>query len=226
MIKPFDTQPMTEGQRKYRDFLASPEWVRVRDMTLRLDDNKCCICGNTEQLEVHHYRYGNGYMFDLYNLVTVCRYCHEVLTNAVKDARRFQYSYHIPTTCSPDEAERIVKNETRAQHGDIVADVMLKLYIASLREGGHPINISNLDVAEKIAYIVKSTLNGQVCPGFIGVNYKMRLDARVRSYRAVAFIHYSAQGFSLKEIQTMLGLNDAQMAKVRKNAVRVVTGSG
>lgn len=229
MIKPFDLHPMTEGQREYREgFLSSTEWRMMRLQAIDRDRGKCRICGCHGCLDVHHYSYEEDQLLNLDNLVTVCRTCHEVLTEAVKMARGIKYNLgEISPKRSADDAARSIGLRINAQNGDFVAAVLLDLYKASLQNGRAPINICCLQVVRPIAEIVIRTLDGQVdnYVSFAECNYKERLDALVRDYRARAYLHYAGQGHTTAEIQQFLGLNYAQMNKVRLYA-KQVSGSG
>ena len=65
-------------------FRSSGLWKRKRAEILERDGHKCKICGNENDLQVHHI-----YSLDLYpelrlentNLVTVCKRCHMDLHN-------------------------------------------------------------------------------------------------------------------------------------------------
>lgn len=230
MIRPFDLHPMTEGQREYREgFLSSPEWIRIRPRVIARDGGKCRICGAHDGLEVHHFSYDEDRMLDPDNLVTVCRRCHEVLTAAVKKARVIKYDLgESSPKWSSDTMASVISNRIAAQNGQFVARVLFGLYRASLQNGGSPINILDLETLRPIHEIVTKTLDGQIttCISFSEGSYVMRLHELVNDYRARAYLHYASQGFSVEEIQRFLGLNYAQMAKVRKNAARVVDSSG
>ena len=209
MIKPFAESPLTEGQRKYRDFLASAEWQATRTLVIARDGWKCQICGRDEDLSVHHYSYKADWLLST-NLVTVCRCCHEILTRAVKEAGRMHYIWNR----LPYEWPYFI------QGSETMAQTLFELYTSSVAGGGEPINISNIQTVKPIAKIVAKTLDGQVHGPirYSDCSYKSRLDELVREYRAQACRHYLEEGFSPAEIQRFLGLNDAQMAKVMRNA--------
>lgn len=220
MIKPFAESPLTEGQRKYRDFLASAEWQETRALIIDMDGGRCRICGSTEDLAVHHFSYNEDWL-KCTNLITVCRRCHEILTRAVEEARGLRYSLvDFKNTSTVDAAAQRLLMAIRAKNGEFMAKTLFELYKGSLKQGGTPINILDLQTTRQIAEIVASTLNGQVyhCISFLDCNYVMRLHKLVNEYRAQACRHYLEEGFSPAEIQRFLGLNDAQMAKVMRNA--------
>lgn len=60
-------------------FLRSPEWKALRQQALDRDDHKCCLCGSTARLCVHHIWYRKtrkNLMLEPMNLITVCSSCH------------------------------------------------------------------------------------------------------------------------------------------------------
>lgn len=72
-----DNKP--KGPRKY-----SGIWNRIRKQALKRDNNKCLLCGSTNNLEVHHFK--KVLDFDtpedshyIENLGTFCRTCHHVV---------------------------------------------------------------------------------------------------------------------------------------------------
>lgn len=72
---------------QYNQYLASPEWRNKTVQIKNRDGNKCLLCGETENLVVHHLRYdsvdiehpGREHESDL---VTLCRGCHNKFHNA------------------------------------------------------------------------------------------------------------------------------------------------
>ena len=60
-------------------YMASDEWIRLRQQAFDRDNNKCVDCGKTKRLTAHHTRYdnwGKGNSEELDDLVTVCQGCH------------------------------------------------------------------------------------------------------------------------------------------------------
>lgn len=58
--------------------MHSPEWRHKRGERMRLDNNRCCMCGTYNDLEVHHLHYRNLGREDIIkDLVTVCVDCHK-----------------------------------------------------------------------------------------------------------------------------------------------------
>ena len=68
----------------YSEKLQHPKWQKKRLEILNRDNFTCTKCGDTEtQLQVHHLKYtGEPYDAPNENLITVCKYCHQVLEHA------------------------------------------------------------------------------------------------------------------------------------------------
>ena len=62
----------------YAEYLKSPEWKVKRNAVLVRDGHRCRLCGNTAT-EVHHLTYDRKYNESLYDLVAVCRECHQAV---------------------------------------------------------------------------------------------------------------------------------------------------
>lgn len=65
------------------------DWRQARRKALKRDGNKCVLCSNTQNLNVHHiipYRYSKSH--DLDNLITLCRSCHSREEWKINAARR------------------------------------------------------------------------------------------------------------------------------------------
>lgn len=64
---------------KYQDYMQTAAWREKRSERLEMDGYCCALCGDKNDLEVHHLTYdrlGNESMEDL---ITVCHSCHEML---------------------------------------------------------------------------------------------------------------------------------------------------
>lgn len=64
----------------YKEKLNDPQWKEKRAEIVERDDYKCCYCGNTNSLQVHHFCYNaetrNPWDVDSSALVTLCKTCH------------------------------------------------------------------------------------------------------------------------------------------------------
>jgi ribosomal protein S14 len=71
-------QERAEFSSWYRDeYLHSPEWHRKRDKVLARADGRCEGCGERRATQVHHLTYTHVGREFLFQLVAVCRDCHE-----------------------------------------------------------------------------------------------------------------------------------------------------
>lgn len=66
-------------KEQYGLYLQSDEWRDKRGAILERDNYQCRICGDTNNLEVHHLTYDRVYNESDYDLVTVCADCHEII---------------------------------------------------------------------------------------------------------------------------------------------------
>lgn len=67
---------------KYTKHIASPEWARIRDERVRLDQGKCTRCGRSDlRLEVHHRTYERLGDERIEDLETLCVLCHDKETD-------------------------------------------------------------------------------------------------------------------------------------------------
>ena len=65
--------------KHYQSFLYSPEWKAIAALRKQKDENKCSVCGSTENLEVHHKNYNihpQKGLLSLDNLITLYHDCH------------------------------------------------------------------------------------------------------------------------------------------------------
>lgn len=76
-------------QSLYAKYINSETWRKKRQARLKMDGNKCRTCHSKERLEIHHVTYERFGDEDLDDLITLCRQCHEAITNSIRD-RRYQ----------------------------------------------------------------------------------------------------------------------------------------
>lgn len=69
-----------EWRANYDRVIASPEWAKRRRVVLRRDGNICQACLEERATEVHHKTYAHLGNEPLFDLVAVCRPCHESIT--------------------------------------------------------------------------------------------------------------------------------------------------
>lgn len=66
-----------ERRESYQRYLASTEWQERRRLALQRDRNVCQGCHRARAVEVHHLTYEHIGKELLYELVSLCRECHE-----------------------------------------------------------------------------------------------------------------------------------------------------
>jgi len=66
-----------EWYRDKQEYLESDKWARTRQTRLDIDSNECVKCGEKNKLEIHHITYKRLFNENIYDLVTLCRSCHQ-----------------------------------------------------------------------------------------------------------------------------------------------------
>lgn len=63
--------------KKYDEYLNSPKWSKIKKDMLELHDNKCEICKSSKDLHVHHLTRKHLYQEKLFELMLLCKRCHD-----------------------------------------------------------------------------------------------------------------------------------------------------
>jgi len=75
------------------NYYLSPEWKQQRMKRLNYDNRKCCNCGATTNLQVHHLKYKNFNREDIKNdLKVLCYDCHNKYHAIQRKKRRIPCS--------------------------------------------------------------------------------------------------------------------------------------
>lgn len=61
----------------YQEYLQTPHWKEVSAQCRERYDNRCAICGSTEDLNVHHWTYEHLGEEKPWELICLCQSCHE-----------------------------------------------------------------------------------------------------------------------------------------------------
>ena len=80
-----EIQENNKRKKCYRNLLNDDRWKDKRKEILERDNHRCCWCGSSENLQVHHKyyeKYPNGSFVDPWDypnnaLITLCKGCHE-----------------------------------------------------------------------------------------------------------------------------------------------------
>lgn len=82
---------MTDGQKRYNEFLKSDFWIRISNKKKELI-GKCEYCGHTDKLECHHKFYRKDwYDTQLDDLQVLCCRCHPCFHSEDFLVRREKY---------------------------------------------------------------------------------------------------------------------------------------
>jgi 5-methylcytosine-specific restriction endonuclease McrA len=66
-----------DGREKYREYLETQEWREKRALVLARDGHMCKGCGTERATDVHHQTYAHIYNEFLFELISLCRKCHD-----------------------------------------------------------------------------------------------------------------------------------------------------
>lgn len=210
----------TEGQRLYYAQRQTPEWARMREAVFDRDGHKCRICGCRNDLEPHHIRYTDILNQD--NVVTLCRKCHQIVTDAVHKASEIKVTVSVDIT-----KPYMVQYKIAAAKGEFVAGVLFTMWKRTLQDDCEWRNFRKLTTMRDVAEgILIPTLTAQACR--YGDNwdctYTMRLHSLINNYLAKAYRHYKAEGWDDADIARFLHLEYAKIAKVKEHAARLTDG--
>ena len=64
----------------YKEQLNDGRWIQLKDKRLEIDGFRCTQCSERIKLNVHHVIYikeKKAWEYELKDLITLCRYCHE-----------------------------------------------------------------------------------------------------------------------------------------------------
>jgi len=78
----------------YEGYLKSPRWQEVREKVFRRDGGLCQGCLQAQATEVHHMSYDHAFNELAFELVSVCRDCHERI-HGLGERRRFDVSQQL-----------------------------------------------------------------------------------------------------------------------------------
>jgi hypothetical protein len=79
---------MLEAEKTtYYKHLQSNEWRKKAQERLKKDNHQCQTCLDKEQLEVHHKTYKNLGKEKQEDLITLCKQCHEAITEVIRRKR-------------------------------------------------------------------------------------------------------------------------------------------
>jgi hypothetical protein len=83
----------------YQSYINSSQWSNLRLIRIEFDNHKCRTCGNSDDLEAHHvYKGPPNFPYPanlgeetLADIITLCKFCHEAITDSVRRRRDKYY---------------------------------------------------------------------------------------------------------------------------------------
>lgn len=207
--------PLIETNINYDDYISSSEWGSIRDKRKKIDGDRCFLCGATNKpLQCHHLTYQNLGHEDVNNdLVTLCKPCHEIITDMVDLANQYKiitldYAYSILT------------------------DTVDALYRKSYTQGNGYVNLMELGNFYKLERVLIQTLCSQAkhqaifrseykgdysTTGWADLNFKIRSDDVLKQAQ---YEYYSAAKalppFYYEKVKQHLRCTDNRMKKMRE----------
>ena len=216
----------------YYDAINSEKWIdEIRPAVIERDHSRCRFCECKENLQVHHIRYqndrGENEFFNMKYLVTLCRKCHQIISDAVKEAKNIRIEVPAflvkPGTDAAQQIENSIKHAAYIAEADLIAETCFKIWKRSLDDDCGIVNMRNLAVLKPIGEIVRESIEyqaGTTVMGY-GVAFAERTITRITQYIAEGYNHYLSNGHTDQDVQRFFKLTPVQMVKVRRNAERL-----
>jgi hypothetical protein len=227
LIRPFNTD-----QGDYYTALNSPKWFETRQAVLDRDGNKCRFCGCTDNLQAHHIRYQNDRgetdYFDKKYIVTLCRKCHQIVSDAVNEAKQTKIEVPAfmvkPGISAAVQIENKIKHAAYCAEADLVAATCFRIWKRTLDTDCGVVNMRNLGVLKPIGEVVRASIEyqaGMTAMGY-GVAFSERTINLITQYIAEGYNHYLREGHTDYDVQRFFKLTPNQMVRVRRQAERLL----
>lgn len=178
---------MEKSTVDYDSYIHSAQWQDKRKQRLAIDDFKCQMCGNKDNLEVHHVTYdrlGNENMDDI---ITLCDKCHTKVHSAQSLAWCFKHHRYPNKGIEKWVTGKEKRNKSRKKTTNRKSSPHEKpWYMVHKRKGKHDVTIFNngrkaYSFAEHDDSIVETFRNDTLAIGTaIQRGYKYKV---VKSYR-------------------------------------------
>lgn len=101
-------KPLDLYKSEYQIYLESESFGEIRKRIAQRDNNRCKICGSTDQLETHHLTYEHIYQERDYELICLCHKCHETY-HTIENYKK----YADRKNAEESEAETKEKEDTK-----------------------------------------------------------------------------------------------------------------
>ncbi|MGL5713601.1 MAG: HNH endonuclease [Paraclostridium sp.] len=115
---------------KYKEYLKSDEWKRIKKLVLERDNNKCILCDSEDNLHIHHKTYQNIFkeIDHMDDLITLCSKCHTKEHKLKPTVSNIKLSYEpfIRINCNLNITEKYLKELTQSEKGNLY-DIICRL---------------------------------------------------------------------------------------------------
>lgn len=103
----------------YSEYLASPEWKRIRRKVIARDSRRCRVCDRSDRVEVHHRRYSARAEEQTEDLITLCHECHEIFHHSTSSPQLHKGNGAIPAQKQAPLREKNLPNNRTAFNGHL-----------------------------------------------------------------------------------------------------------
>ena len=106
----------------YEKYISSNAWRKKAEERKKIDNNQCQLWLDHEgPFEVHHKTYEHLGNEPLEDLITVCKSCHDVITNTIREGRYSQMEViGTDVECkSPQMLEEVSRSDGEVPYSDV-----------------------------------------------------------------------------------------------------------
>lgn len=130
----------------YNQFLNTKAWLDFSNRKKEMANYKCQICGNAENLNVHHIYYNPLTKFDDEGTVVLCQNCHSTIHNTLDRMRKKALEYPV------------ISNKGL---NNVIAETVFEIYKNSICNSTSKVEVLNHRIYVEIAEIIKNTIKNQ-----------------------------------------------------------------
>ena len=98
---------------EYSEYLKSNKWKRLRARAIKRAKNKCQLCFDDKNLQVHHRTYQRLFNESLVDLTVLCERCHKHFHNILP---KYKKPYLVDIKIKPDPREKEFEELDRQLH--------------------------------------------------------------------------------------------------------------
>ena len=220
MINQVEMDDITSRSAEYQQIRGTQAWAEFSEQVKTRDGCQCQICGCTEHLEPHHKTYwkdGQRAWLNPDVAVTLCRKCHQIVTECVWEAREIntviipEATYNTRYMSAEQIFDRInwQINATRCKDiGDLISKHIVRLWERSLEPDAGPDSIKTDDKINRIGLILWESIlgqaNGIVPPDMGEPMFNKKATEAITALEIQKYFNWFSQGEPDIEIQERL----------------------